>query len=202
MGLGSHPPPTQPFPGHLGLIPLGELLAEHRQLRPRVLECQGGASLAFSSQVGLWHCLPSQCSPLVLRGEKLAELAGRVSMALHGSLVPVLHLLGSLNCGVTQASEKQGLPMASAGPGPAGQEGPIKAERGRLRGEAHSIVPKLCGGLCQGSPAGAASPRPPPILLLEAVVYKGAEERKQSWCSLAKGGAVASEPSAPTWGSY
>lgn len=66
----------------------------------------------------------------------------------------------------------------------------------------HSIVPKLCGGLCQGSPAGAASPRPPPILLLEAVVYKGAEERKQSWCSLAKGGAVASEPSAPTWGSY
>lgn len=46
----------------------------------------------------LWHCLPSQCSPLVLRGEKLAELAGRVSMALH-----------------RQASEKQGLPMAQLG---------------------------------------------------------------------------------------
>lgn len=103
--------------------------------------------------------LPAQqCSPLVLRGEKLAELAGRASMAPHGSLVPALHPLGSLSCGVTQASEKQGRPMASTGPGPAGQEGPIKAERGRLRGEAPRHRPRALRWPLSGEPSRCSVP--------------------------------------------
>lgn len=124
----------------------------------------------LSGQAGLWHWLPSQRSPLVLRGEKLAELEGRVSVAPHGLLVLILYQLGSLHHGVAQASEKQGLQMRGVGVGSAGQEGPMRLSTGG--GEVRPpLFPQLCPQALQwplsGEPSRCSLPLPTPVFAPE-----------------------------------